>query len=93
MRNKNQFAIILLAHLISTTLNKTVNHFSSIVDIYVQQFSFRDSIKTEATFILSFHFELKHFRSLSETMFFRDKVAKVSLGDMLEIQERLGTKK
>ena len=26
-------------------------------------------------------------------MFFREKVAKVSLGDMLEIQERLGTKK
>jgi len=26
-------------------------------------------------------------------MFFRDKVAKVSLRDMLEIQERLGTKK
>lgn len=26
-------------------------------------------------------------------MFFRNKVAKVSLGDMLAIQERLGTKK
>ncbi|CAF3453943.1 unnamed protein product [Rotaria socialis] len=32
------------------------------------------------------------FQIIKQTMFFRDKVAKVSLRDMLEIQERLGTK-
>ncbi|CAF3797811.1 unnamed protein product [Rotaria sordida] len=49
---------------------------------------------TNRSFIITNKYSIPNtfYEQWEEVMFFRDKVAKVSLRDMLEIQERLGTK-